>query len=917
MKSINARVLVFVWHMLFDVNTKNMRKTILDSIPCIIDMCEHPVQAFTAASAVNGDVIIINNETDSIDYLQTIQENVPNQVVKWVNDTLYFLVGNDSGDIYFASFESKSLYSSIEGAHKAPIVSIQINKDINQFFTCDSSGIVKVWSFDDFSSPLYTFQCTCPKNSVSDCIWIPRSHEVLVATCGDGLINDLRTTSQTNENGLIEPTYIFHIPNNKEIVRSVAMKRMDKEIFVFYATKSKVYLMEYLSLKFLKEYTASNPIQRVYLHPYLEHLVVLEGNEIVLLNPSSLEIQYRDSVNENIYAVSFFSNKAYEMLIATNTSLLSYQMEIADKPTILSTVNDRHKPDYMASLLLIQKQLSILSVDDVDLVLTTINISPFVSNSIGLQFISDEIIYSSLLNSLSIEAYVILIKNITTEFQYSKEIKKIIFKDIFKYKAVSLLYHLIQQKVFDYDKVFVEARKEVNDFVRYAFSFEYGDPKIDKPSKECEFISKICNEVGFENMDKYVKYGCREQSVSFFIKMCDIQQLSEKNPLDKTAQILPYDAIFENLPYEEINLLSLSAFYGLEEVFNYLYDVFIHFENEKLLEYACAGGNLNIFNECLRFHKITDGCLKQAIIHRSSDIISVIMQSDNEINFVDPEWCIDHKNIEMAIAMLETSDKEKPRDSLALKCIEKGYYPFVIHMIEMNIPLNIGIILSKSIDTGSIPLTQYICETIENPFEYFDENGNACIHKAIINDDKELFDYLLQSGANINYKNRRGETPLILAAKSMDLNDELIEYLVENGADVTLSDNKGNTALHYVVADGDVKIAQYLVEHGADINKENNSFQTVIGFAKNPSYEMKEFLRIYGAKEVGTKKAIIDRIIKPDPPKEKEIDTRNRVAPERHINHGDVYLKYNFQLYEDNKNDQNDKDNDEISQFLQ
>ncbi len=78
---------------------------------------------------------------------------------------------------------------------------------------------------------------------------------------------------------------------------------------------------------------------------------------------------------------------------------------------------------------------------------------------------------------------------------------------------------------------------------------------------------------------------------------------------------------------------------------------------------------------------------------------------------------------------------------------------------------------------------------------YKDPDGNAVIHVAAVADHKDVIQVLLdQYSANVDERNKKGETPLILVAVESG-NLETAQLLLENDADVLAKDNRSRTAL--------------------------------------------------------------------------------------------------------------------------
>lgn len=67
---------------------------------------------------------------------------------------------------------------------------------------------------------------------------------------------------------------------------------------------------------------------------------------------------------------------------------------------------------------------------------------------------------------------------------------------------------------------------------------------------------------------------------------------------------------------------------------------------------------------------------------------------------------------------------------------------------------------------------------------------------------------LISDGANPNYQDGRGVTPLMLASASGNI--DLLKYLIDMGADVELGDfEKGWTASSYAALNGQHEVSQF------------------------------------------------------------------------------------------------------------
>jgi ankyrin repeat protein len=89
-----------------------------------------------------------------------------------------------------------------------------------------------------------------------------------------------------------------------------------------------------------------------------------------------------------------------------------------------------------------------------------------------------------------------------------------------------------------------------------------------------------------------------------------------------------------------------------------------------------------------------------------------------------------------------------------------------------------------------------------------------------------MMQMLIEAGADVNLRNGKGQTPLIIAAFSCS---RAIRFLLERGADPTLTDKAGESALHGIVRlEGETMtpLLEQLLAAGADINHQNRHGQT-------------------------------------------------------------------------------------------
>jgi ankyrin repeat protein len=109
--------------------------------------------------------------------------------------------------------------------------------------------------------------------------------------------------------------------------------------------------------------------------------------------------------------------------------------------------------------------------------------------------------------------------------------------------------------------------------------------------------------------------------------------------------------------------------------------------------------------------------------------------------------------------------------------------------------------------------------------------GNTPLHEAVWEDDeahKDVVGLLLAHGADVNAKGQQGATPLFDAA--FDGSTGVATLLLAKGADVKARDDLGETPLH-LAAMSSLAVVNLLLANGADVNAQNIAGSTPLMFA--------------------------------------------------------------------------------------
>ena len=109
-----------------------------------------------------------------------------------------------------------------------------------------------------------------------------------------------------------------------------------------------------------------------------------------------------------------------------------------------------------------------------------------------------------------------------------------------------------------------------------------------------------------------------------------------------------------------------------------------------------------------------------------------------------------------------------------------------------------------------------------------DADGYKCLHQAIVGGcSKEIIQRIIDHGGDVNAKNTKGETALLIAC--LKRNEDVLIALLNAGADPNITDIKRDTCLHWAVSRGCSKETLLaIIDGGADVNAINRAGQTAL-----------------------------------------------------------------------------------------
>ena len=109
------------------------------------------------------------------------------------------------------------------------------------------------------------------------------------------------------------------------------------------------------------------------------------------------------------------------------------------------------------------------------------------------------------------------------------------------------------------------------------------------------------------------------------------------------------------------------------------------------------------------------------------------------------------------------------------------------------------------------------------------EYQKISLHQAISKGDKESILQHIENGSDLNFKDNKGLTPLLLALKHNQL--EIAKILIKHGADIELANKGGRTPLHFAIELGSIELTKAILERNANINVKDKKGMTPLHYA--------------------------------------------------------------------------------------
>jgi hypothetical protein len=179
------------------------------------------------------------------------------------------------------------------------------------------------------------------------------------------------------------------------------------------------------------------------------------------------------------------------------------------------------------------------------------------------------------------------------------------------------------------------------------------------------------------------------------------------------------------------------------------------------------------------------------------------------------------------LGVIKVVEGQKPQTEYSFRLMvigpdnEKSEYSPSITVRTTREPMNgeafqKAVLLDKRAEVEQMLATPSGQRLLEIP----DKMGNLPLQLAIIKNNQEMVELLIQLGADVNAKNDNSKTSLMLAAFYGNLN--IVMILRQNNASYEIKDRSGMVAIHYAVDGGDPTTLEWMISDGADVNAKDD-----------------------------------------------------------------------------------------------
>ena len=167
-----------------------------------------------------------------------------------------------------------------------------------------------------------------------------------------------------------------------------------------------------------------------------------------------------------------------------------------------------------------------------------------------------------------------------------------------------------------------------------------------------------------------------------------------------------------------------------------------------------------------------------------------------------------------------------------ISLVQEAYYHDALPRL-LDIDKNIISPLMLAVRHGHTDIVHFLI-AVGADINHKDRNGNTALQIACDKKRTDIVKLLLDSGAQTNIENNSRSTPLLSAVTQGSL--EIVTLLVSSGANVNASDKDGLSLCMVAAQRGYTNVIEYLVDHNAHINSQDKTGNTALMHALESGY---------------------------------------------------------------------------------
>ncbi|GJQ87538.1 hypothetical protein Trydic_g20640, partial [Trypoxylus dichotomus] len=328
----------------------------------------------------------------------------------------------------------------------------------------------------------------------------------------------------------------------------------------------------------------------------------------------------------------------------------------------------------------------------------------------------------------------------------------------------------------------------------------------------------------------------------------DLDGAHSPSRLEMIRVLLEHKANVNDIPAIRYTPLDLATMYGNNDIIEILlkYNAYAKLEDTssgRPLYNAINTGNKETIELLLR-NGVPVNCMDAdgltpliyAIKIRNKDIIRILLNYKADVNFENKfgqtplYWSIETGSKKIVELLLESGAN--------VNCVDPdGLTPLVWAVARKNSGQKLFNQISYTnfkVEEGmgnireAVEIIKLLLRNGAN-VNYSDLNGLTPLTHAIVVGDKETIELLLIYNVDVNRRDKFNRAPLHKAIETR--NTEIIEMLLKNGADVNIS----NPPLTYAVKTGNNNIVQMLLNYNAQVNLRDEDDRTCLHAAVEES----------------------------------------------------------------------------------